>query len=62
MTEPATTPAAIATMLKELVDVLLPGDGRFPAASDAGTHGLVGGSIDGANGRVGAGRSRAGGR
>ena len=38
MTEPATTPAA---MLKELVDVLLPGDGRFPAASDAGTHGLV---------------------
>ena len=41
MTEPATTPAVIATMLKELVDVLLPGDGRFPAASDAGTHGLV---------------------
>ena len=28
-------------MLKDLVDVLLPGDGRFPAASDAGTHGLV---------------------
>ena len=28
-------------MLKELVDVLLPGDGRFPVASDAGTHGLV---------------------
>ena len=41
MTEPATTPAVIAAMLKELVDVLLPGDGRFPAASDAGTHGLV---------------------
>ena len=41
MSEPATTPAVIAAMLKELVDVLLPGDGRFPAASDAGTHGLV---------------------
>ena len=34
-------PAEIAAMLKELVDVLLPGDGRFPAASDAGTHGVV---------------------
>ena len=28
-------------MLKALVDVLLPGDGRFPAASDAGTHGVL---------------------
>ena len=28
-------------MLKDLVDVLLPGDGRFPSASDAGTHGVV---------------------
>ena len=37
----ATEPAAIAAMLRELVDVLLPGDGRFPAASDAGTHGVV---------------------
>ena len=37
----ATDPAAIAAMLRELVDVLLPGDGRFPAASDAGTHGVV---------------------
>ena len=34
-------PAEIAAMLRELVDVLLPGDGRFPAASDAGTHGMV---------------------
>ena len=34
-------PAAMAAMLRELVDVLLPGDGRFPAASDAGTHGVV---------------------
>ena len=34
-------PAEIAAMLKDLVDVLLPGDGRFPAASDAGTHGAV---------------------
>ena len=34
-------PAEIAAMLRELVDVLLPGDGRFPAASDAGTHGVV---------------------
>ncbi len=37
----ATGPAAMAAMLRELVDVLLPGDGRFPAASDAGTHGVV---------------------
>ena len=37
----ATDPAAIAAMLRELVDVLLPGDGRFPAASDAGTHGVM---------------------
>ena len=36
-----TDPAAIAAMLRELVDVLLPGDGRFPAASDAGIHGVV---------------------
>ena len=36
-----TDPAAIAAMLKELVDVLLPGDGRFPAASEAGIHGVV---------------------
>ena len=36
-----TEPAEIATMLKQLVDVLLPGDGRFPAASEAGTHGVV---------------------
>jgi hypothetical protein len=36
-----TEPTRIAAMLKALVDVLLPGDGRFPAASDAGTHGLV---------------------
>ena len=36
-----TEPARIAAMLRELVDVLLPGDGRFPPASDAGTHGLV---------------------
>ena len=34
-------PAEIAAMLRELVDVLLPGDARFPAASDAGTHGIV---------------------
>ena len=34
-------PAEIAAMLRELVDVLLPGDGRFPAASDAGAHGVV---------------------
>ena len=34
-------PAEIAAMLRELVDVLLPGNGRFPAASDAGTHGIV---------------------
>ena len=33
--------AEIAAMLRELVDVLLPGDGRFPSASDAGTHGAV---------------------
>ncbi len=37
----AIDPAAMAAMLRELVDVLLPGDGRFPAASDAGTHGVV---------------------
>ena len=37
----ATEPADIAAMLSALVDVLLPGDGRFPAASEAGTHGLV---------------------
>ena len=36
-----TEPAEIAAMLKALVDVLLPGDKRFPAASDAGTHGVV---------------------
>ena len=34
-------PAEIAAMLRALVDVLLPGDERFPAASDAGTHGVV---------------------
>ena len=34
-------PAEIAATLRELVDVLLPGNGRFPAASDAGTHGVV---------------------
>ena len=34
-------PAEIAAMLKELVDVLLPGNGRFPSASDAGSHGVV---------------------
>ena len=37
----ATEPAEIAATLKALVDVLLPGDERFPAASDAGTHGVV---------------------
>ena len=37
----ATEPTEIAAMLRELVDVLLPGNGRFPAASDAGTHGVV---------------------
>ena len=37
----ATDPTVIAAMLRELVDVLLPGDGHFPAASDAGTHGVV---------------------
>ena len=36
-----TDPAGIAALLKALVDVLLPGDGRFPAASDAGIHGVV---------------------
>ena len=36
-----TDPAGIATMLGALVDVLLPGDGRFPAASAAGIHGVV---------------------
>ena len=36
-----TAPAEIAATLKALVDVLLPGDERFPAASDAGTHGVV---------------------
>ena len=36
-----TEPAQIAAMLKDLVDVLLPGDGRFPSASDAGSHGVV---------------------
>ena len=34
-------PAEIAAMLRELVDVLLSGNERFPAASDAGTHGVV---------------------
>ena len=34
-------PVEIATMLGALVDVMLPGDGRFPAASDAGVHGVV---------------------
>ena len=34
-------PAEIAAMLKALVDVLLPGDGRFPSASDAGSHGVM---------------------
>ena len=34
-------PAEIVAMLRELVDVLLPGDERFPAASDAGTHGVL---------------------
>ena len=37
----ASDPSQIAAMLRELVDVLLPGDERFPAASDAGTHGVV---------------------
>ena len=37
----ATKPAEIAATLRELVDMLLPGDERFPAASDAGTHGVV---------------------
>ena len=36
-----TDPAAVVAMLRELVDVLLPGDERFPAARDAGTHGVV---------------------
>ena len=36
-----TEPVEIAAMLRELVDVLLPGDGRFPAASEAGIHGVV---------------------
>ena len=34
-------PAEIAAMLRALMDVLLPGNERFPAASDAGTHGVV---------------------
>ena len=37
----ATKPTELAATLKALVDVLLPGDERFPAASDAGTHGVV---------------------
>ena len=37
----ATKPVELAATLKALVDVLLPGDERFPAASDAGTHGVV---------------------
>ncbi len=36
-----TDPAGIAAMLRALLDVLLPGDGRFPSASDAGAHGVV---------------------
>ena len=36
-----TDPAQIAAILKDLVDVLLPGDERFPPASDAGSHGVV---------------------
>ena len=36
-----TDPAALAAMLKDLLDVLLPGDGRFPSASEAGAHGVV---------------------
>lgn len=36
-----TDPAEIAAILKDLVDVLLPGDERFPPASDAGSHGVV---------------------
>ena len=36
-----TEPAEIAAMLKALVDVLLPGDERFPAASEAGIHGVA---------------------
>lgn len=40
MNEP-TAPAAIAAALTAFVDVLIPGDGDFPPASAAGTHGLV---------------------
>ena len=47
-------------MLKELVDVLLPGDGRFPPASDAGTHGVVADRLVAQTGRGRARRSRAG--
>ena len=36
-----TDPAGIAAMLRDLLDVLLPGDGRFPPASEAGAHGVV---------------------
>jgi len=34
-------PTAEAGLLRAFVDVLLPGDAHFPAASDAGAHGLL---------------------
>lgn len=40
-----TDPAALAAMLKDLLDVLLPGDARFPPASEAGAHGVVAGRL-----------------
>ena len=35
------SPAEIATALARFADALLPGDGLFPAASDAGAHGVM---------------------
>jgi hypothetical protein len=39
---PARTALELATMLRDLVDVMLPGDEGWPSGSLAGTHGLLG--------------------
>ncbi|MFM9107411.1 MAG: hypothetical protein ACKOWF_12015 [Chloroflexota bacterium] len=39
--EPGRDPAAQAELLRAFVDVMIPGDGDFPAASAAGSHGLL---------------------
>ncbi|WP_269931758.1 hypothetical protein [Aminobacter sp. HY435] len=39
--QPNTLPIANETILRHLVDELVPGDGRWPSASEVGVHGVV---------------------